>query len=158
MLGIKKTLKILDPCNYRAAVRARGCLPERQEGKGREDMHHFFNRHGPIKGVLCCSWTLQQNPELRRDLRGSPWSSRVSPEAAAGYSKLSHKHHLPELVKGNQIRRGEWQQKPLRVILTDQQLLEQLLCAAVGNRPWGTPAFAPSIPSSSHGEKENNRF
>lgn len=44
------------------------------------------------------------------------------------------------------------------MILTDQQLLEQLFCAAVGNKPWRTGFFAPSTPNSSHGEKENNRF
>lgn len=54
MLGIKKPLKILDPHNYKHAVRARGCLPKRQEGKGNEDMYHFFNIHGAVKGVLHC--------------------------------------------------------------------------------------------------------
>lgn len=56
MLGIKEPLEISNPRNNKRAVRARGCLPKREEGKGNEDMHHrFFNIHDPVKGVLCYS-------------------------------------------------------------------------------------------------------
>lgn len=51
--------------------------------------------------------------QVRRDLRVSPRSGWVSPEAGPGYSKLSHKHNLLKLVKGYQIRAGEWQQMSL---------------------------------------------
>lgn len=68
---------------------------------GNEAMQHFFHIHGPVKGVL----NMQQNPDLCRirDTSGC----HPDPEAAAGYSKLSHKHKSPKTAPRtpNQERR-----------------------------------------------------
>lgn len=151
MFGIKKPLKILDPHNFRAAV------------KGREAGGEGEWSHAPL---LSYSWSCKGSPEhcnrilisagsetpqVRRDLRVSPWSSRVSPEAGAGYSKLSHKHKSPKTAPRipNQERSDS---KSHLVILTEQQVLEQPFSAGVWNRPWRTPALVPSTPPAARGK------
>lgn len=162
MLGIKKPLEISNPHNNKRAVRARGCLPKREEGRGNEDMHHhFFNIHDPVKGVLCYSWALQQNPDLCRirdtsGQEGSQGVTLIKQNQPWGRTRLLQA--VTQAQSPKTCQRTPNQDKRVTanatqtVILTDKQVLEQLFCAGVGNLPWRTPAFAPSIPSSSHGK------